>query len=51
VVIPVILATLAFFATSEAFRVGREISVFRKDAFHGAVARSVESFEKKIVGL
>jgi hypothetical protein len=40
VVIPVILATLAFFAASKAFTVGREISVLRKDAFHGAVALS-----------
>jgi hypothetical protein len=51
VVIPVILAILAFFAASEAFRVGREISVFRKDAFHGAVALSRREFDKKIVGL
>jgi hypothetical protein len=50
VVIPVILATLAFFATSEAFGVGREISVFR-DAFHRAVALSRREFEKRIVGL
>jgi len=40
VVIPVFLPLLAFFAASEAFRVGREISVIRKDAFHGAVALS-----------
>jgi hypothetical protein len=51
VVIPVILATLAFFAAGEVFRVGREISVFRKDAFHGAVALSRRVSEKKIVGL
>jgi hypothetical protein len=40
VVIPVFLASLAFFAASEAVRVGREISVFRRDAFHGALALS-----------
>jgi hypothetical protein len=51
VIIPVVLATLAFFAASEAFRAGREISVFRKDAFHVAVAISRREFEEKIVGL
>jgi hypothetical protein len=51
VVIPVIFAALAFAAASEAFRVGRETSVFRKDAFHGAVALSCRELEEKIVGL
>jgi hypothetical protein len=51
VVIPVILVTLAFLATSEAFRVGREISVFRRVAFHGAVALSSRELGKRIVGL
>jgi hypothetical protein len=40
-----------FFAANEAFRVGCEISVFRKDAFHGAAALSRSEFEEKIVGL
>ena len=43
VVIPLILATFAFFAASEGFRVGRKISVIRKDAFHWAVALSRKS--------
>ena len=50
-VIPVIFAALAFAAASEAFRVGREISVFRKDVFHGAMALSRTESEEKIVGL
>jgi hypothetical protein len=36
---------------SEAFRVGREIPVFRKDAFHGAVALPCRELEEKIVRL
>jgi hypothetical protein len=47
VVISVILPTLAFFAVSEAFRVGREISVFREDAFHEAVALSCRVLEQR----
>jgi len=51
VVIPFILATLTFFSASEALRVGREISVFRKNAFHWAVALSRRESEKMIVAL
>jgi hypothetical protein len=47
VVIPVILATLFFSGAREALRVGCEISIFRKDAFHWAVALSREEFGKR----
>ena len=46
VVIPFILATLAFFAASDALRVGVTFPPSEKDAFHWAVAPSREGLKK-----